>query len=161
MTSAERQRRFIAKREAKAADKAAARPDPYGLGPIVQVEALRQRPTSTASWLRDKLGDQAARAVHAALGQAIEGVEPEGPAAKAGGATDDQARALDEALAKLDAEIERSGTTGPKPKPPQPGEWCMAFSAAGLEAITARLAALKARVGELEADAHARARRRA
>jgi hypothetical protein len=69
-------------------------------------------------------------------------------------ATNDQARALDDALAKLEAELasERSGTKGPEPKPPQPGEWCMAFSAVGLEAIAAHLDALKTRISELEAE---------
>jgi hypothetical protein len=156
MTSAERQRRFIAKREAKAKAeaKAEARPvDPYGLGPIVQVERLRQLPTATASWLRDKLGDLDARALHAALGQAIEDTQGElKDQAKAGGATDDQARALDDALAKLEAEIERSGTKGPESKPPQPGEWCAAFSVAGLESVGSHLDALKARISELESE---------
>jgi hypothetical protein len=164
MTAAERQRRakLRAKAKAKAEGKAEAevRPDPYGLGAFVQVERLRQRPTATASWLRDKLGDRDARAVQAALAQAIEGAGQE-----AGSPTDDQARALDDALAKLEAEIERSGTKGSKPKPPQPGEWCAAFSISGLAALAAHLDTLKARIAELEAElareheAHAATRR--
>jgi hypothetical protein len=141
MSSAERQRRFIANREAKAKAEAEARPDPYGLGPIVQVARLRQQPGPTASWLRDKLGDGDARALYAALGQALEKASPEAQAA----AADEQARALDELLARLDSEIGDCNS-----RPPAPGEWCMAFSAAGLAAIVARVDALKARIAELE-----------
>jgi len=65
-------------------------------------------------------------------------------------ATDDQARALDDALAKLEIElaIERKGLE----LKPRPGEWCAAFSVAGLEAVASHLDALKARIAELEAE---------
>jgi hypothetical protein len=139
MTSAERQRRFIARREAKAAAKAEARPDPYGLGPIVQVEAFRQQPAATASWLRGKLGDHTARVVHAALGQAIEDAESGKPAGQAG-ATDAEARALDAAIARLEAEVPSV------PMLPRPGQWCAALSISGVEAIVRRLVALRVRI---------------
>jgi hypothetical protein len=66
------------------------------------------------------------------------------PSPKGGGATNAEARALDAAIARLEAEVPSV------PMLPQPGQWCAALSAAGLEAIVLHLAALRVRIGELE-----------
>jgi hypothetical protein len=76
MTVAERQRRYLARREFKAAFEALSKlagpkPPVAGTGLVVKVEHLRRYPDKTAPWLHQQLGHRATLALRDALSKAI------------------------------------------------------------------------------------------
>jgi hypothetical protein len=77
MTSAERQRRYLAKLAASAAAEAS-RQAPRGDGSLnVKLDHLRLYPDRVAPWLRQRLGYQATRALRDALSRALKAAPAE------------------------------------------------------------------------------------
>jgi hypothetical protein len=76
MTSSERQRRYLAKLAANAAE--ASRQAPRGDGSLsVKLDHLRLYPDRVAPWLRQRLGYQATHALRDALSRALKAAPAE------------------------------------------------------------------------------------